>query len=340
MIHKERITISRWKMGSFVENENLNRVDEYKKDNEIEDFIRAFNAKLHDTEVYNKDLPELPNIFIFGLPRSGTTLTYQLIANSLELGYVNNLMARFWLAPISGIRLSRSVLGDMRDDSFMSDYGKSTEITGPHEFAYFWHHWLKINDTDDMLDFSGYKASVDWKSLRNIILNMQQAFSGKGMVFKTNYVVNFLEQFAETFENAIFIYIKRDPLDVACSILKARKKYFGDYNQWWATHPENFEQLKALPYHEQVVEQVLSLERLYDHKAKQINSEKSIMITYDELCKNPKKFIEDIRAKVRHLSGYDLDIVNEIPETFTFRKKIHLSDEEKVLDQLLLKRRN
>jgi hypothetical protein len=190
-----------------------------------------------------------------------------------------------------------------------------------------------------MLDFSGYKADVEWDKLYDVVLNMQHAFSGKGMVFKTNFAVNFLEQFADTFKNALFVYIKRDPLDVACSILKARMQYFNDCGQWWATYPENYERLKALPYQEQIVEQVMSLERLYDKKIGRISPDRALSITYNELCDDPQGFTATVQAKIKASSGYDLEVVNKAPEKFTFRKKEHLNEEEKALERLLMQRK-
>ena len=45
--------------------------------------------------------PSVPLLFIVGVPRSGTTLLYQLMCTHLDVGYVSNAMARWWMAPIS-----------------------------------------------------------------------------------------------------------------------------------------------------------------------------------------------------------------------------------------------
>jgi hypothetical protein len=60
-------------------------------------------------------------VFVLGVPRSGTTLTSQLLAYCLDAGYVNNAAARFWLAPVHGIRLARLIAGDRGERSFRSD---------------------------------------------------------------------------------------------------------------------------------------------------------------------------------------------------------------------------
>ena len=40
-----------------------------------------------------------PIIFVMGLPRSGTTPLVQLLVQKFKLGYVTNLVARFWESP-------------------------------------------------------------------------------------------------------------------------------------------------------------------------------------------------------------------------------------------------
>jgi hypothetical protein len=326
-------------MKDYVLEENSKRASEYKKEESVENYLRFINKELSEIEAYQNGLEELPLIFIFGLPRSGTTLTYQLVANGMDLGYINNLMARFWLAPQTGIMLSKSILKEKKDFSFQSDYGKSVTIEGVHEFAYFWQHWLHMNKIDDMLDFSGFKTNIDEKELRKIILNMQHTF-GKGMVFKTNYVANLLNQFAAIFKNALFIYVKRDINDVARSILKARKDYFNDIAEWWATYCPSYNEISSSSYDIQIARQVVELEKVYDHKIQELSKERYIIIDYDKLCSNPQKFLYEVQTKVKINTGYEIPVHENIPESFPFRKQSStISEEEQNLLEAIKKER-
>ena len=85
-----------------------------------------------------------PIVFIIGLHRSGTTLLNQILAHTSNYGYINNIIARFWRAPVFGIQLSKQLIGEEREINFNSNYGKTNHISGPHEFSFFWHHWFKI----------------------------------------------------------------------------------------------------------------------------------------------------------------------------------------------------
>jgi len=152
-------------MTNFVEFENKNRNGQYKKDHEVEKFLKDINLNLQNAETYEENLNDLPNIFIFGLPRSGTTLAYQLIANSLDVGYINNLMARFWLAPLSGIVLSLSIIGDKRDNSFISDYGVNPTHT-KEEFI-----WLQENYKKNIYSDIAYYDDVPIAGITHFVIN-------------------------------------------------------------------------------------------------------------------------------------------------------------------------
>ena len=57
---------------------------------------------------------------------------------------------------------------------------------------------------------------------------------GGGIVFKPMELVGFhLNSMAENFEKSLFIYIERDSIDVAISILRARESSGSD--EWWGS---------------------------------------------------------------------------------------------------------
>ena len=123
-----------------IENENLLRAEKYRKNEDEESFLIRLNNNLARTEhLYFQPVQEqLPNIFIIGAPRSGTTLLSQLITFVLDIGYINNFIARFWEAPLQGIRLSNIINTNLRQISFNSTHGVTSNLNGPHEFGYYW----------------------------------------------------------------------------------------------------------------------------------------------------------------------------------------------------------
>ena len=75
----------------------------------MKNFQKKFFARLADleNELTLNAKEEYCNIFILGLPRSGTTLLSQIIYAGTNCLCVNNLMARFTDAPLVGAMVSK-----------------------------------------------------------------------------------------------------------------------------------------------------------------------------------------------------------------------------------------
>ena len=108
---------------------------------------QAFRHIPFTTAPASLSVEQLPILYIVGVPRSGTTLLSQLVSRYCPVGYINNLIARCWLRPSVGIALSRCLFGDRAREgiTFHSSYGATQEVVGPHEFGYFWRHWLPLD---------------------------------------------------------------------------------------------------------------------------------------------------------------------------------------------------
>ena len=300
----------------IVVRENRARTDMYRKDEAVERALRELNEILarHEPDV-PEDIPALPHLFVIGLPRSGTTLTHQVLTWSLDVGYVTNLVARFWLAPSAGAVVSRAVLGATRDGSFASDYGKSIDPAGGHEFAYFWQHWLGIREVADLVDFAGDSERADWPGAAAAVRRLRAAFD-KPLVFKTNYAAQFLPAFARTFPMPLFVHVRRDPLEVALSILEARRRYYGDVSTWWATYPPEYDELAARPFAEQIAGQVAGLDRAYSAQIAKAPAELTVEFDYVDLCDDPTAVVETIRDRCRHVHGLAPELLNPLPARF------------------------
>lgn len=307
-------------MKGFVAAENALRIGSYRKDEESEERLRHMNLALAALEERAPHPQDYPTLFIFGLPRSGTTLTYQLLTQSLDLGYVNNLIARFWLAPQHGIALSEAVLGSPPEATFRSDFGKSEGPYGPHEFAYFWHHWLKVVDVEDMLAFDQSRDDIDWAALGDTVRCMQDMF-GRGIVFKTLHAANHMRAFATTFAMPLFIYVERDPVDVALSLLGTRIAYYGRPDVWWSIYPPDYRELAALPFPQQIAGQVRSLRTTYEREMRRVPPELVLRVHYAELCSSPGEVVALVQDRVAALYGVTVEGHFAPPERFAFKTR-------------------
>jgi len=325
-------------MSTSLKELNKKRLPGYRKESEEENYLLNMNQALQSIEMllYRNYPIEHPFLFVFGLPRSGTTLITQLIAHTFDIGYINNLIARFWLAPVHGIKLSKNIIGDQKQITFRSDYARTFHISDIHEFGYFWRYWLKKETLQDITCVREMEKNIDWAGLKKVLANIQHEFN-KPMVFKNIFGSYHIQKLNEVIERVLFIYIKRDLCDVAVSILDARKKYYPDLNTWWSSIPIEYEQLKNLNYLEQIAGQVYFLTVLYERQIESLKDENYVLIDYEELCKNPRSIIMKIKQICQTKLDYSLKIYNQPPLEFPYRTYTNRNLEKEKFSQLLKK---
>jgi len=300
---------------------NKLRSEKFSKIKEDEEFLLQMNRVLQPIEdAEYKDIEiQHPLIFIFGLPRSGTTLIAQLLAHTLDVGYINNFAARFWLAPVHGIKLSKMIVPMENKSLFNSNYATTTDLYDIHEFGYYWRYWLKKDNFAGVINSAEIEDNIDWYGLRKSLANIQQQFN-KAMVFKNIFGAYHLMKQKEVLRKVIYVYIKRDPLDVAVSILKAREKFYSDKNIWWSSIPLEYEEIKNQNYWHQIAGQIYYLNRYYEQNTAPFESKMVIKVDYKELCQNPKSVINKICQISLSQYDYDISIKNDPPKSFQYRQ--------------------
>lgn len=266
--------------------------DAFAKDAEQEDFLEGLNRTLAPrAEAGYRDLPEqYPTLHVIGAPRSGTTLLYQLVAGELRLGYVNNLIAAFWLAPCDGIRLARALgLHELSGSSFDSSFGRTSGVLEPHEFGYFWNHHLRYPDLAEQPP--GHEQTIDWAQLRRVLINMADAYE-RPMAFKPMLLTWHLPAIARQMPASRFVWIRRRPRDTALSLLKMRHSLRGSYDAWASLRPR--EAPADEPPWRQVAAQVVLIEREIERAAAAIGADRVLQVSYEQLCADPGAAIADV----------------------------------------------
>jgi hypothetical protein len=286
-------------MKDFLKTENELREARYAKNLADEGFLLKLNESLKDLEQTISDYAEngIPNIYIFGLPRSGTTLVYQLLASCLDVTWPTNLMARFWETPVIGMRLSK-ILGLFEQQSdFSSEFGVTKGAHGPHEFGYFWMNWL--NYWDNVMKSKAHEETIDWDNLRKK-LNSVSTEAGKPVVYKNMLYAFHLERFAQIQPDSIFIYCKRDLADVATSILRTRENRYGDKNIWWSFKPPDYRRVLAESCYEQIIYQVKYGHEYFEKIIANLKSNHVVLsIDYNKINSELDKLIKTIMDKVK-----------------------------------------
>lgn len=307
---------------------NQYRKAHYKKDEKQENFLDDFNNYLLNKEQYEyEDFPlKYPFIFVIGAPRSGTTLLTQLIANTFDISYINNLAARFFLSPLHGIRFSKSVLGDNRNSAFQSDYARTYNLSDIHEFGYFWKYWLEKHTVEDIVQSKSNEEQINWTMVKNILATLQKE-TNRPFIFKNIYGSYHMEKLISLLKKVIWVYIERDQLDTAVSILNARKKYNTDLNVWWSYYPLEYNKIKDLDYWSQIAGQIHYLQKFYKNEFEKLPRENYLKVTYKEMCTSPYSIIDKIKSKCA-AHGFEIPLANQIPENFPY-KTYNDADEQK-----------
>lgn len=315
---------------------NRQRSEAYRKDSDTESFLTRLNRALLPLErsLYRDVSPHRPFVFVFGLPRSGTTLLTQLLAHCLELGYVDNLAARFWLAPVCGIRLSRAVLDRDAYAGFRSEYGSTHDLRDIHEFGYFWMHWLEKTGFDDIRDAKELEEDIDWGGLRRVLANLQEEF-GAGMVAKNIYGSYHLQSLTRVLGDVLWVRIGRDELDAAVSILDARRRYYDDPSQWWSYVPPDYEKVIDSDPRMQIAGQIHYLRSYWDEEVGRPGVGDHVLeVEYETVCRAPRSVLEKITAALRDRFDAEVGIGWEPPERFEMSTHDRPADKAKFRELL------
>ena len=233
-------------------------------------------------------------VFVIGNQRSGTTWLYQLIAAYFQVGYVNNLAARFWDDPIRGLQSSKELLPSMGVSldtpfvSFKSSYGNTPAMTDPHEFGYFWRQYFNLEGPMSERELD----NVYWDQLIETLTSMKSEFNGLPMVFKSAGMGFYAKHVAKMIPDSYFLYIKKDPTDVIEETLHARRKREG-YSDWYGFQPfkeGELEYIRQAQPLDQVVEQVGRINSLMELN----KPDHRLEIEYDSLKANPFKTLAEV----------------------------------------------
>lgn len=311
------------------------RREEYAKDAGDESFVRALNDHLapRERELYVECEIEHPFVFVVGLPRSGTTLLSQLLAYSLDAGYVTNFAARFWLAPVHGLRLGRILFGTEKPDRFESDYARTHDPREIHEFGYFWRHWLEKETFRDVVRSRELEATIDWDGLRLTLANVQREL-GRPYVGKNMLGAYHMAKLNDVLAKVLWVHIERDPLDVAISILDARRKHYDDLRSWWSYVPLEYHRLEGLDHWQQIAGQVHYLDQLYETELAPLG-DGAVRTSYEQLCRDPAGVLSDISSRSEALFGESIPIASPPPASFPLRRHEDRDDEKARFAELL-----
>jgi LPS sulfotransferase NodH len=236
-------------------------------------------------------------VFIIGAPRTGSTILYQILTNQLDVLYIDNLICRFDKSLFFGFWLSDKLFKQTAHNCFKSDQGDTTKCGShaPSECGSFWYRWLPKDrhfiDYDDINDKM-------IKEIRKEIAAVINYFD-KPIMFKNLNAGQRLRLLQKCFPEAKFIFIKREPIYTAQSILKVKRKLVLNDNDFWSVMPKNVEQLSKLNGFEQIVKQIFYLEKQIEQDTKLFKDKNIMRINYTDLCQNFEDVVKQCKVFVK-----------------------------------------
>ena len=282
----------------------------FQKDAKDEAFLEKLNEALVPLQksMY-KDVPErYPTVQVIGVPRSGSTLLVQAISSALDIGYIDNLIAAFWKAPMCGIALSKKLMSEKYNSNFESTFGRTTDISEPHEFGYFWFSLLGYTEMREPAAPDNHM--IDWGRVKLLMTNICQAFESP-VVFKNFLIGWHMQQMSAILPKTCFVRIKRDPVENALSLLKMRKQFLGSKDAWVSMKPKEYDWLRDEPYWVQIAGQVYYIEKELDRQIVNCGSTNIIECTLEELRNHPNKLLERVSQLIKK-TGASAELVRPI----------------------------
>ena len=221
----------------------------------ISPFISIFEEKKF--EKYGKGYIDHQPIFILGAPRTGSTFLYQVMTNISDVIYINNITCLLNKNILFGLWISKILFKNKPHNCFKSNFGNTKGLNSPSECGDYWYRWLPKHK--HFIDHQETKK-ICIKKIGTEVVKAQHYFD-KPLLFKNLNAGQRLRLLIKIFPNAKFIFVRRNPLDTAQSILRAKRRLKIPDNQFWSIMPSNVKKLKKLPGPEQIVKQIYFLEK-------------------------------------------------------------------------------
>ncbi|KAA3646368.1 MAG: sulfotransferase [Chloroflexi bacterium] len=254
---------------------------------------------------------DMPLLFILGSPRTGSTLIYQILVNSIRAFFFSNFVENhFANHPVIGVALEQT-LNPHEPVSYESAFGKTKGLWEPSEASKIFRNWFG-GEHPSQLNSCDVISSKE----THLIATMQCIYALTGNVIITKNAWNCfrIKAIKDLFPRAHFLWIRRDLGFSALSDLQAR--YFrGNPEIWNSATTANYREIQTLPYWEQVVEQQYEYNQSIATDLKKFAGNQFLEIWYEDLCDNTDSQMEYLQ---NYLTSYDLvtSIVNRNLPTF------------------------
>lgn len=227
-----------------------------------------------------------PPLFIVGAPRSGTTVVFQHIVNTLELGYFPNLAKEHPRACVTMGYLARRRY--RYAGSYESAYGVIEGPMAPSDGWGIFHRWFPRYDLDRPV------REDRLHELRTIVRAFEKIFAAP-LANKNNANSLRVPWLLRVFPDARFVHVRRDVCDTVRSVLKSRAAHGVPDDEWWGVAPPHFYDRRFESELERVVYQTVDVERFVAGSLEGLDDDHARTVPYESFCDAPETLIDWVR---------------------------------------------
>ncbi len=259
-------------------------------------------ARLAADDDDESDAPARPVLFVTGPPRSGTTLLHQILIRALPVAYISNLAS---LLPRSAAAGAFPLTGGLANDRVRleSYYGRTRSLSGPSDGLEFWDQWLG----PDRRAIPAELAPAAGAAMRRFFARLERK-SGRPVVAKNNNLLGSAHLVAAALPSARFVCLRRDPLYLAQSLLKARRDIHGSADISYGIDHRDGRGTPPRDPIEDVRRQIDYYQGLQAAQLARLGADRFAVVSYEDLCADPASIVREIARTV-----FDFHDVAEIP---------------------------
>jgi hypothetical protein len=295
--------------------------------------LETFLAAREKTLLRRYDQPSVPPVFIVGLPRSGSTLLYQVLARGLRVSYLCNAAVRFGRAPAFVTTWLGKTKALAPPNRYESRYGETKGLLAPAQGSSVWSRWFR--EKQSYLTTAGVPPEA-YTEMRATVACVEEAGGGPFINKAQGHSVRILP-LCEAFPQALFVKIKRDYTQVAASILRGKREVFGDDSAWFSAQPSCYESLVGADPYGQIAGQIFGLENDMARDLAAVGHDRVLDVEYEGLCADPRGVIKRVADFYATKSGVEIDVRASVPRRFTASRGRELQRNDELLIRDALK---
>ncbi len=231
-------------------------------------------------------------VFVVGLPRSGTTLAYELLVQAFEAAYLTRVYSYSYGLPNLTTRIV-SRFTRQPAARYASRYGRIPGRFAPAEGAVLWNRWLPELEELGHYFPAEHLASRAPAEAERMVASMT-AIAGRPFVFKNVYMSLSLPALMRLLPQAKVIVVQRDVRAVLASIFQGRQALSS--SGWWSIRPPFATDVEQSDWLEQAAFQACRGRQLLERALPSLPTERFLVVDYAELCQSPGRFIDDVAA--------------------------------------------